>query len=229
MSGDLTAEEIERYADGELEPSADADVHLRDCARCANAVLSAMQLKRALRAMPRFTPPASLRTRVVARPPRRAHATWWLAAAALIALVVAGAALLRAREAAVRELVDLHTTILASANPVDVLSTDRHTVKPWFEGRLPFAVDVPDLAPPFRLIGGRVIYWHGQPGGYLLIGKGAHRISLFVFASDAVPRAMASHAGMTIDVWRARGLAYIAVADVPEQDLQPLKKAFEPV
>jgi anti-sigma factor RsiW len=158
--------------------------------------------------------------------PRRAHASWWLAAAAVIAIVIAGATLLRARDAAARELVDLHTTVLASANPVDVLSTDRHTVKPWFEGRLPFAVDLPDLAPPFRLIGGRVIYWRGQPGAYLLIGKGAHRISLFVFANDAVPRAMASHPNMTIEVWRAKGLAYVAVADVPEEDLQQLRRAF---
>jgi anti-sigma factor RsiW len=222
MTNHLTREEIEQYADGE----ADLTEHLRECLICSNGVLSAMQMKRAIRAMPRFTPPAGLRARVLAAPPRRSHTAWWLAAAAVLALVVAGGALLRAHDAAAGQLVDLHTTILASANPVDVLSTDRHTVKPWFEGRLPFAVDVPDLASPFHLIGGRVIYWRGQPGAYLLIGKGAHRISLFVFANDAVPRAIASHAGMSIVVWRAHGLAYVAVADVPEGDLQPLRQAF---
>jgi anti-sigma factor RsiW len=185
-----------------------------------------MQMKRALRAMPRFTPPAALRARVLARPPRRSYTARWLAAAAILALVVAGGALWRTRDATAGQLVDLHTTILASANPVDVLSTDRHTVKPWFEGKLPFAVDIPDLAQPFHLIGGRVIYWRGQQGAYLLIGKGAHRISLFVFASDAVPRAIESHAGMTIVVWRARGLAYVAVGDIPAEDLQPLRQAF---
>jgi len=222
MTSHMTPEEIEQQADGEAEFAE----HLRDCAVCANAVLGAMQMKRAIRAMPRFTPPAALRARVLAAPPRRSYSAWWLAAAAVLAVVVAGVVLLRARDAAARQLVDLHTTILASANPVDVLSTDRHTVKPWFEGRLPFAVDVPDLAPPFHLIGARVIYWRGQPGAYLLIGKGAHRISLFVFAGDAVPRAIASHAGMSIEVWRARGLAYVAVADVPANDLQPLRQAF---
>ncbi|HXH41409.1 MAG TPA: zf-HC2 domain-containing protein [Thermoanaerobaculia bacterium] len=225
---DLTAEEIERYADGELDAGAvaEADAHLRECARCAGAVLSVMQMKSAIRAMPRFTPPPALRARVLARPARSARGAWWLGAAAAVALVFAGAGLLRFREATAAQLVDLHTTILASANPVDVLSTDRHTVKPWFEGKLPFAVDVPDLAQPFHLIGGRVIYWHGQPGGYLLIAKGAHRISLFVFAEDAVPRAIASRAGMTIAVWRTRGLAYVAVADVPAEDLEPLRRAF---
>jgi len=176
--------------------------------------------------MPRFTPPATLRARVLARQPRRSYTAQWLAVAAMLALVVAGGALWRTRDATATQLVDLHTTILASANPVDVLSTDRHTVKPWFEGKLPFAVDVPDLAPPFHLIGGRVVYWRGQQGAYLLIGKGAHRISLFVFTTDAVPRAIESHARMTIVVWRSRGLAYVAVADVPADDLQPLRQAF---
>lgn len=222
MTSHLTAEEIEQYADGEIE----AGEHLHECAACASAVLSVMQMKRALRAMPRFAPPAALRARVLTRPPRRSRAAIWLAAAAVVALVVAGDAFVRAREATAGQLVDLHTTILASANPVDVLSTDRHTVKPWFEGRLSFAVDVPELSAPFKLIGGRVIYWRGQPGAYLLIGKGAHRISLFVFRSDVVPRSIASRADMTIVVWRARGLAYVAVGDVPAEDLQPMRRAF---
>jgi anti-sigma factor RsiW len=222
MNRHLTAEEIEQFADDELDSAA----HLQECAQCANAVLSVMQMKRAIHAIPRAAPPAGLRTRVLSPPARRSRMPWWMAAAAIVAIAVAGTALWRARDVASGELVDLHTTILASANPVDVLSTDRHTVKPWFEGRLPFAVEIPDLAPPFHLIGGRVIYWRGQPGAYLLIGKGAHRISLFVFADDAVPRAIASHAGMTIDVWRARGLAYVAVADVPADDLRPLRQAF---
>jgi len=228
MMHDLTAEEIEQYADGELDAGAvaEAEAHLHECARCASAVLSTMQMKRALRAMPRFTPPASLRERVLSRPARRSHAAWWLAAAAVLVLAIAGGLFMRAREATAGQFVDLHTTILASANPVDVLSTDRHTVKPWFEGKLPFAVDVPDLSPPFHLIGGRVIYWRGQPGGYLLVGKGAHRISLFVFANDVVPPSIASRGGMTIAVWRTRGLAYVAVADVPTEDLQPLRRAF---
>src|SRR5258707_5489397 len=125
MTQHLTAEEIEQYGDGELD-SAD---HLHECAACANAVLSVMQMKRAIRAMPRFTPPAALRERVLARPSRRSYTAWWLAAAAILALAISGTLLLRARDATASQLVDLHTTILASANPVDVLSTDRHTVK----------------------------------------------------------------------------------------------------
>lgn len=222
MTSHLTAGEVEQYADGELE----VGEHVNECVVCANAVLSVMQMKRAMQSMPRFTPPAALRARVLARPSRRSTAVWWLAAAAIVAFVIGGDAFVRAREATASQLVDLHTTILAGANPVDVLSTDRHTVKPWFEGKLPFAVDVPDLPAPFKLIGGRVIYWRGEPGAYLLIGKGAHRISLFVFASDVVPRSIASRRSMTIVVWRAKGLAYVAVGDVPADDLQPMRHAF---
>src|SRR5258707_7115378 len=105
-----------------------------------------------------------------------------------------------------RAVVALHSTIVPGAAPVEVLSTDRHTVKPWFEGKVPFAVDVPELGgTPFRLAGGRVVFLHGQPCAYLLIEKGAHRVSLFVFDAALAPR-VGSIASMTIETWRARGL-----------------------
>ena len=122
----------------------------------------------------------------------------------------------------------MHVTLLASANPVDVVSTDRHTVKPWFEGRLPFTVPVPDLAAtPFRLIGGRVIYWRGNPAAYLLIGKNAHRISLFVFRDDSAPRdVQQSPSGFSTRAWRSGGLTFVAIGQVPPEDLQVLNAAF---
>lgn len=223
MRRDLTVEEVERYADGEV--SADEltgiESHLRDCNRCANAVLGVLQMKRAIRvAIPRYTS-----SRPLALPGQRSRKSWWLAAAAALVLLVIGGILFEiSLGSSARELVDLHTTILASVNPIDVVSTDRHTVKPWFEGRVPFAVNVPDLsATPFHLAGGRVVFWHGRPGAYLLINKGAHRISLFIFESTP-------HFGntpqMTIEEWRSNGLTYVAVGDVPRQDLESLRRAF---
>ena len=130
---------------------------------------------------------------------------------------------LRSRDAA-RELIDLHTTIVASAQPVDVISTDRHTVKPWFEGRVPFSVDVPDLSKtPFRVSGGRVVFWRGQPGAYLLVTKGAHRISVFVFSD--MPQIVTTPQ-MTMVSWRRNGLAYVAVGDIPRSELEALKETF---
>jgi anti-sigma factor RsiW len=223
MMQDLTAEEVERYADGELssEELAEAEAHLRDCSHCASAVLSVMQMKQAVRvAMPCYTP-----RRPLVLPGTVSQAPRWLAVAALVVLAVGGAlfALTRPGNSA-RELVDMHTTILASANPIEVVSTDRHTVKPWFEGRVPFAVNVPDLsATPFRLIGGRVVFLQGRPGAYLLVSKGAHRISLFVF--ESLPH-LGDTPQMTLLEWRANGLTYVAVGDVSREDLEGLRQKF---
>ena len=222
MMQDLTAEEVERYADGEIPPEAlpEIEAHLRDCSRCAKAVLGVMQMKRAVRAaMPRFTP-----RRPLVLQKRASRSFVWLAAAALIVIAIGGEMLVLSRNTSARELADLHSTILASANPIDVVSTDRHTVKPWFEGRVPFAVNVPDLsATPFRLIGGRVVFWHGRPGAYLLVNKGAHKISLFIF--ESLP-GLGGTPQMTIDEWRANGLTYVAVGDVSRDDLEALRRAY---
>src|SRR5712692_4797598 len=186
MDRHWTAEEVERFADSEASPD---DRHLRECVRCANAVLATSQMKAAIRAAMDVGPaPASLRARMMQR--RSAQAPWWIAVAAILAAIVVLVPFVL-RNPALPELADMHVTIVASANPVDVISTDRHTVKPWFEGRVPFAVPVPDLSStPFRLIGGRVVYWQGNQAAYLLIGKAAHRISVFVFRRENGPTAL---------------------------------------
>ena len=147
---------INAIADGEA-----TDEHVRECAQCAAAALDVVRLKRAVRALPQFGRPGfspAARRRAKARP------TVWLAAAAVIVLALLLVPYIAARQTA-GDLVDLHSTIVASAAPVDVLSTDRHTVKPWFEGKVPFAVDVPELGgTPFHLAGGRVVFLRGSVG-----------------------------------------------------------------
>jgi anti-sigma factor RsiW len=141
--------------------------------------------------------------------------------------LIAGAtvAIDRSRSAG-RELLDLHTTLVASSSPVEVLSSDRHTVKPWFEGRVPFAVQVPELtSTPFHLIGGRVVFWRGRPGAYLLVTKGAHRISVFVFENRIAPSAVLMPQ-ISLLTWRRNGLTYTAVADLSPDDLERLRDAF---
>ena len=223
MDRHWTAEEVERFADNEASPD---ERHLRECVRCANAVLAAAHMKAAIRgAMDVGPAPASLRARLTQR--RSTFAPWWIAAAAVLAAIVVLVPFLR-RNPALPELVDMHVTIVGSANPVDVISTDRHTVKPWFEGRVPFAVPVPDLAStPFRLIGGRVVYWQGNQAAYLLIGKAAHRISLFVFRLENAPTNLGpSPPAVSTLSWQDDGLLFVAVADVPSGDLVALRDAF---
>ena len=82
----------------------------------------------------------------------------------------------------VSELADLHVATLASANPVDVVSTDRHTVKPWFAGRIPFTFNLPELQDsPFTLVGGKVSYLNQSPGAELIYRVRQHQISVFIF------------------------------------------------
>ncbi|SRR6266849_670652 len=223
----LAPEDVERLADGEITDPA-IEQHLLECARCSNSVLQVVQMKRVIYdAMREEKPSAALRQRVT----RKSLPAWWVAAAAALVLVVFTAFLTRTRmQPALPELVDMHVTLLASANPVDVVSTDRHTVKPWFEGRLPFTVPVPDLAAtPFRLIGGRVVYWRANPAAYLLVGKGAHRISVFVFRDDLAPRDLRDvPSGVSTNVWRSGGLTFVAIGQVPREDLQQLSAAFRP-
>jgi len=222
-------EEIEQFADGEGSRGED---HLRECAQCANAVLAVTQMKRAVHdAMDVGAAPASLRARWTKHSSQQSALPWWVAAAAMIAAIVISSAVLlrKPSQPALPELADMHVTILASGNPVDVVSTDRHTVKPWFEGRVPFAVPVPDLSStPFRVIGGRVVYWHGNQAAYLLIGKSAHRISVFVFRQETAPTTLGqSPTTVSTLSWRDRGLMFVAVADVPPSDLAALRDAFE--
>ena len=80
------------------------------------------------------------------------------------------------------EIADLHVATLASSSPVDVISTDRHTVKPWFQGKIPFAFDLPELQnSEFSLLGGRMTYLDQTPGAHLIYDVRKHHISVFVF------------------------------------------------
>jgi len=210
MNEHLSAQTIESYADGELaaERVPDTEEHLRECAACAGKLVAQMQLKRSIREAAWTMPPHAFR-------PRR---RWWpaVAAAAMLAIFIA---IPRSNS----ELADLHTTILASANPVDVISTDRHTVKPWFEGKLPFSFPIPELGgTPFHLAGARVVYVREEPVAYLMVTKGAHRISLFVGRDVPSPRTDAFESVS----WTRGGLRYVAVGDVAQSDLQALRSAF---
>ena len=230
MDQHLTLEQVQRVADREVADGSEIERHVEECRRCASAVFGAQRLKGAVRdAMRSETAPASLRREVTLRGSRPDSSAWWIAAAAVVAILVSAAIVQRERsQTALSELVDLHVTLLASAHPIDVVSTDRHTVKPWFEGRLSFGVPVPELSlTPFRLIGGRVVYWRGNPVACLLIGKGAHRVSVFVFREDNAPNVVnTSFHGVRAASWHEPGLTIVAIADVPFADLEQLRAAF---
>jgi anti-sigma factor RsiW len=133
-------------------------------------------------------------------------------------------------EQVLSELADLHVSTLASANPVDVVSSDRHTVKPWFQGKLPFTFNLPDVqTSPFKLIGGRLTYFQQSPGAQLLYEMGKHQISVFIFqnrpelsrfAGSSLRRQLA----FNTETWVDGGLWYFVLGDASPSDIHDLSE-----
>jgi anti-sigma factor RsiW len=227
---------IDAYIDGELGPAEFAAVesHLRACLACSAEALARMQLKRSVRdAAQHFEPSPEFRARIAgsfSTPRRKLQLFPWpvfataIAAVLLVALSIPLIAHHYARERALSELLDLHVSTLASANPVDVVSTDRHTVKPWFQGKLPFTFNLPDLAnSPYTLLGGKLIYFNHAPEAQLLFSIRQHRISVFVLRSaTSSPDGVQTEDGFTTESWTAGGLHCIIVSDASAADVHAL-------
>ena len=165
MTCDAWSAKLDAYVDSELpaEQMEALHSHLRGCPSCTSQMAERLQLKRAIGIAGRqFSPSAELRRKVQKQvgKPQRAHWRWLAPAAVAAVLLLAIFFNLRIGNEAppqFREIADLHVAALAGSNPVDVTSTDRHTVKPWFQGKIPFSFDLPEVAgAPFTLLGGRM-------------------------------------------------------------------------
>lgn len=242
------------------EELATLESHLRTCASCAADALGRLQLKRMTKsAATRYAPAPEFRLRIeqsiqsqnkaqnTAQSKARSWFEWLpvlfvterrlpgalLAAAAAIVLMVGSADLWlhhSQREQALSELADLHVATLASATPVDVISTDRHTVKPWFAGKLPFTFNLPELQnSPFTLIGGRMAYFEHSPGAQLLFEVRKHRLSVFVFQEQPnIPWraavAQSRELAFNIETWSEGGLRYAVISDAAQADVHELSQ-----
>ena len=187
---------LDAYLDGELaaaEASA-LSAHMRGCTACATDALQRVQIKRSVAvAGRRYAASAELRNRIakiVSTKPRPQTAWHWriLVVPAMLVLILSAAVNWYVgrensrRQQVYSELADLHVAALASATPVDVISTDRHTVKPWFEGKIPFTFNLPELqGSGFTLLGGRVTYLAQTPGAHLIYQVRKHEVSAFIF------------------------------------------------
>ena len=242
MTCDQWRDKLDAYVDSACseEERASVDAHLRTCASCAADALGRLQMKRLTQAAAaRYTPSPEFRLRIEKSIQPRRRPVWafgWMpglamAAVALVLLVLGFTVWARhsAREQALAELVDLHVATLASANPVDVISTDRHTVKPWFQGKLPFTFNLPELQnSPFKLIGGRVTYFEHSPGAQLLFQIRSHQLSVFIFQDQ--PGMIPLTIGVTserelafnVDTWSDAGLRYVVVGDASPADIHAL-------
>ena len=238
--------QIETYVDGELSAAEmkEMDAHLRGCSACTADALQQVQFKRALQsAGRRYTPSVDFRQKVrqsIAPRPRR-FAVWaWMPAATVLLLVIAGVVSVRLRDQRLAsqntysELADLHVTALASSNPVDVVSSDRHTVKPWFEGKIPFTFNLPELQnPEITLVGGRIAYLGQAPGAELIYRIRKHQVSVFIFQERALGYLPSSNSTLqrqqdTFNFlsWSQNGLHYFVMGDMAGNDLSKIADLF---
>jgi anti-sigma factor RsiW len=240
MNEHLSPDILNALADGELSP-ADLEAvqrHLAECPACTSRALAASLVKSAAaRFGRRYAAPANLAAKItgapsaVATPPpvRPNHRPLWFGAAALLILGLAAAnliALKRSDAAQATEALDQHIATLAANAPPQVVSSDRHTVKPWFQGKLPFSFNLPtNLPPDVTLDGANLTYLHGEPTAQLLYSIGKHHASLFVQqTTGSTPRQ--TQAGFTVTSFTSPTLTVLAVSDVDPTRLADLLDRF---
>lgn len=218
--------------------------HLATCPACAQALQAHARLRDAMRTANLSHPaPTALRERLLARlpqpgrAPRTARRDWRFAIAALAALFVMTAALAgwqtfrlgrQADNALVAEAVSDHVRSLLPGHLIDVQTSDQHTVKPWFDGRVDFSPQVKDLAAQgFTLVGGRLDVLGGKPVAALVYKRHQHLINLFEWPDHAaVTEKPQTRDGYHVLAWHEAGMRFLAVSSVAEDDLHEFALAF---
>src|SRR5579863_1095481 len=252
MACDQWCGKLDLYVDGELAPAEESAfrAHLNGCAGCAADALERVQLKRSVQmAGKRYAPSAQLRAQIektIAKTTAKTdskkspEAMRWgwriLLVPAFIVLVFSLALNFyvgrqgAARQRVYSELADLHVATLASATPVDVISSDKHTVKPWFKGKIPFTFNLPELqGSEFTLVGGRVTYLEQTPGAHLIYQVRKHEISVFIFPergleTPSLPAGPVNALSFNTESWTQNGLRYFVVGDASADDIAALSK-----
>jgi anti-sigma factor RsiW len=192
------------------------------------------QSEQAARSQPQSQPqPKPTASLYSMRPASRRPAPWAaLAAAILLAVSFLSWRQLRPTNTLAAELLDQHLATLSSAATPQVISTDRHTVKPWFQGRLPFSFNLPDAAalpPDTTLKGADLTYLNNQPAALLLFTIHKHQVSIFLTQRSTSPTLTTlptTRAGFTLHTATTSDLQIIAVSDVNPADLDHLVAAL---
>ena len=243
---------LSAFADGELsaEQAAAARQHVDDCLSCSAQLIDTWLLKGSIaKSGHRYSLAADTEQRLrqaiaeeplsVSAPRTASSRNWigisgWVAAAAMLALVLAWTMIQfrapRDHNAVAAEASDVHIAMLASGAPPEVLSSDRHTVKPWFQGKLPFSFNLPDALPAdTRLDGANVAYLDDRPVAQLLFSIGRHRASVFVAQTKNAGRPQTvttSHAGFQVITMDIGDLEFLAVSDAEPSRVLALETAL---
>jgi mycothiol system anti-sigma-R factor len=246
---DQTQNQLHGYLDGELDAlsAANFEKHLETCPDCKQTLAAEEALHQSIqKADLNERAPESLRRNLLGKsegrsavkpfPATRVFPWRWLAAAAvfLLAAMVGWQQLQKPRGLTEAQLlaasfVDAHLRSLQPGHLTDVESTDQHTVKPWFNGRIDFAPPVRDFANDgFPLLGGRLDVAGGRTVAALVYARRKHIISVFV--EKAQPGNYWNGAGEAQGyhwlAWQQNGFSFCAVSDVTPSDLEQLKQLF---
>jgi anti-sigma factor RsiW len=228
--------------DGEVgsAESASLQSHAAACVACRQRLMDLESLGRLVRRAPYYQAPPGLRARVIGASPRSRFTPNLLAWAATMALAasVGGVAVVRsvlsrpALEASASiadEVVSGHVRAMMGEHLFDVRSTDQHTVKPWFLGKLDFSPPVEDLAAKgFPLIGGRLDYLAGRPVAALVYQRHQHTINLFVWPAREETASIGARSirGFQIQHWTRSGMTFWAVSDLNGAELKEFAGAL---
>lgn len=234
---------VDAFVDAELDAGTTDELarHLGQCTACSALVAQRAGTRGQVKALaPYFRAPASLRARIVAAladPSRRGERyrrrcvdiSWRHAAAAtLLALASGLGGYLLGRPAAppapLEPLIAGHVASLsANGRLTDVASSDRHTVRPWFQGKVAFAPTVRDLsADGFVLLGGRIEQLDGRPAAAIVYRLRGHFITLYVWhdaPGAGAPTQIQTARGLSVVSWSGAGLQHAAVSDLNANDL----------
>lgn len=239
--------------DGELDAANTIalEAHIKTCPGCAKALAEAQAVRRALHVPGvAYTAPEAFKRRLnialaaeanPAKPTRKARRgfagiwgrwTSWVAGGATAVAAAAALAVfvVQAPSAGLGdELVADHVRSLLASHLMDVPTSDRHTVKPWFDGKVAFAPTVINLADQgFPLAGGRLDYLRGQRVAALVFRRRLHVINVFVWPASGTDRFARDGArdGYNLVYWTDGGLNYWAVSDLDLQELRQFRDLY---
>jgi anti-sigma factor RsiW len=227
---------IQADLDGELEATEAAAVaeHVAGCPRCAAVRRQLLALKaRISKELPYHSAPTSLRSRLQRSLPRRRplailpFGAGFALAACLALLLIVPRSLFPTYSSVAEQAVADHIRALQPGHLVDVQSSDQHTVKPWFDGRLDYAPPVKDLANVgFPLVGGRLDYLDGRPVAALVYRRAQHVINLFVWPGNGTASS-GERNGYNYIAWSAGGMTFWAISDVNKGELQEFVRLWQ--
>jgi anti-sigma factor RsiW len=243
MSCELWQGKIDAYVDGELAQDEDRAFrqHMASCTACSQDALGRLELKRAVHsAGKRYQPSNDFRARMAAQVSPKKKRSWgfsWAPIAVAAVFILAFAVVVHThmsnerRRIVLAEVADLHASNLASVNPVDVVSTDKHTVKPWFQGKLPFTFDLPELGgTQFELLGGRMVFLEQEPAAHLLYSVRKHKVSVLISQDRGVLSRLGDGASSSNafheETFDKQGLRYVVVSDAAAEDVHALAELF---